>query len=45
MVCVDLNKMLPLVRDSRLLKDSGYRTSRLTSATIDALIGVDKEMF
>jgi len=45
MVCVDLNKMFPLVRDSRLFKDSSYRTSRLTSATIDALIGIDKKVF
>jgi hypothetical protein len=45
MVCVDLNKMFPLVRNCRLFKDSRYRASGLTSATIDALIGVDKEMF
>jgi len=41
MICVDLSKMLPLLRDVLITKDRFDRTSRLARTAIDALIRVD----
>jgi hypothetical protein len=43
-VSIDLNPLLPLVGNGRLLKNGGNRTCRLARTTIDTLIRIDVEL-
>src|SRR4026207_857279 len=43
-VGVDLNELLPLIRNRRLLKDRFHGANRLASAAVNAFFGIDIEL-
>jgi hypothetical protein len=45
MFCVNFDVLFPLIGDILIPKDGLDRASRLASAAIDALIGIDEELF